>query len=299
MEELKNKIRTARPHITDSSLNIYVKNVMKIMDEVFELPGQFDIKYIRKFNIIRLYLEKKYDNEKSRRNYYNSLVVTLMAYKTKSYVMKKFVGEIDKLNVIINAQYDSHEMSEKERQNFVKWEEVLIRRNELLKEHEADPENIEKLQNYLILSLYSYIPPIRNDYGGVVIWNDSSDSDKNYLDMKKKIILLQSYKTVKKYGVKILTIPDVVIDIILKLQKLRKSKFLLTNINGGMLGSNLITNRLNKIFGKKVSTSILRKSFISYTIGYDEDKQKLRIKLAEQMLHSPGVAEGIYNKNLN
>jgi hypothetical protein len=254
---------------------------------------------LRKHKIIQSYLDTEYKKATTKRNIYNSIIVALLAYSVPQYVVKKYIENVEKLNKKINEHYATHEMTDIERNNFIKWEDVLIKREEMRKIHEDTPLDLENLQNYLIICLYSYIPPIRNEYGSVIKWSDASDSNDNYFCKNKKIILLQKYKTVKRYGEKIIPIPDIIVDLIEKREKISPTKFLLTNVNGGILGTNLITNRLNKIFGKNVSSSLLRKSYISHIIGFDIDKQKLRVKLADQMMHSVGMAEGIYNKNLN
>jgi hypothetical protein len=220
-----------------------------------------------------------------------------MAFKQKNYTIKKYSSEIDKLNIIINAEYNSHKKSEKEKKNWLDWEKILEKRDEVRKEHEANPTDTDLLQQYLIACLYTYISPLRNVWGSCVIWTNSDDSDLNYVDLDKKICVLNDHKTVSKYGIRIIQLPDIVVEIINKLLKLRASKFLLTNNNNDILGCNLITNRLHRIFAPNlISSSMLRKSFISHHLAYDEELEKKRVRFASEMGHSPGVAKMIYTK---
>ena len=70
-------------------------------------------------------------------------------------------------------------------------------------------ESYEKLLNYMILSLYVLIPPRRNlDYVLLVISNDMTDKKFNYLDLDKKQMIFNNYKTQGTYNSVIIDIPD-------------------------------------------------------------------------------------------
>jgi len=132
-----------------------------------------------------------------------------------------------------------------------------------------------KLQDLLLMSLYTCIQPRRNrDYFLMKIVqqsDDYSDDDFNYLILNKKEpvnMKLNKYKTDKKYKSIDIELPIELKDVIKLYLKYYPSteddKFLLLNNKlKQMKNNNDITLQLNKIFQNKVSSSMLRNIFLS------------------------------------
>ena len=132
-----------------------------------------------------------------------------------------------------------------------------------------------KLQDLLLMSLYTCIQPRRNrDYFLMKIVqqsDDYSDDDFNYLILNKKepvMMKLNKYKTDKKYKSIDIELPIELKDVIKLYLKYYPSteddKFLLLNNKlKQMKNNNDITLQLNKIFQNKVSSSMLRNIFLS------------------------------------
>ena len=131
----------------------------------------------------------------------------------------------------------------------------------------------------MVLSLYTLHKPRRNiDYTLMKISNDMSDNNFNYLDMNRQMFIFNNYKTKGKYDKVIVPIEDNLFEVI-KLyvsnhpdkSRLKNKKhnihFLVNSYNEPMDKSNDMTRLLNKIFGKKIGSSMLRNMYLTNKYG--------------------------------
>jgi len=206
--------------------------------------------------------------------------------------------------------------SEKQEKNWISQEEVLSVHkklkedvmNLLQKKRKIDKTVFNKLLNYTILSLYTLINPRRNkDYSLMKIASNTDDENYNYLMIDKKNtmkFLLNKYKTDKKYHSVEIDVPDdlkEVIQLYLKYHPLKaelKKKdydipFLVDEQGKGFKNRTEITKILNKIFGKKISSSMLRNIFLTDKYGNVMEELK---KDTKAMATSVDVAMNNYIK---
>jgi hypothetical protein len=62
---------------------------------------------------------------------------------------------------------------------------------------------------------------------------------------------------------------------------------------------NAFTKYLNKVFGKNVSTSMIRHTIVSSVYKVDKDEYKQKQELADKMGHSVDMASLVYAKDLS
>lgn len=199
----------------------------------------------------------------------------------------------------------NNEKTQKQKDNWIDWENILEiskKQYETVKEFATKktltPTEYEKLLQSVILGLYVYIQPRRNqDYLNMNIvkkWNEDMSEDTNYLDLSCDEFIFNKYKTARKYGRQTIVIPDnelrKILQIYVKhhtLYKQSKGKqpvpFLVTQEGTPITAMNFITRALNKIFGKKIGSSMLRHIFLSDKYGKTLDEQK---EDSEAMGHS-------------
>ena len=168
-------------------------------------------------------------------------------------------------------------------------EQVLNKFDELKKDVEPfinnetiNKKNYNKLLEYVVLALYTYNEPRRNEYVNMLVvkkYNPSMNSDNNYLSYDDKKLIFNKYKTSKKAGQEIFDIHDNLFNVInqyFKFHPLIKGKKLSSKTSFEFLvnydGSNLplqngLTRILNKIFDKNLSSSLLRHIYLSYKYG--------------------------------
>lgn len=198
------------------------------------------------------------------------------------------------MNKQISDDASKNEKSITQDKNWMTWSEVIEKFNKMCDDivihKNISKQEYDDLLNVVILSLFVLVPPRRNkDYLNMKISvNGKGTDDKkfNWFNMKTKKFIFNNYKTDKTYGQQVVDVPKELYDILKIYVKHKKfgDGFLLVNFNDKSLkGSNSITYKLNDIFGKKVSSSMLRHIYLSDKFGEQLKQQK---KLADQMGHS-------------
>ena len=198
-----------------------------------------------------------------------------------------------------------HQKNEKQEENWLTWEEVSKKKSGLKEDISSFVSNkvitagqFDKLLQYVILSLYTDVAPRRNqdflDMYVVKKLGKEVDTSKNYYDLATHRFIFNKYKTAKTYGQQEVAVPEelqTVLGEFLKHHPLAKGKAkeykLLVKADGSNLNTvNAITRALNRIFGKKVGSSMLRHSYLSSKYG---DATKEMEDDAEAMGHSTSV----------
>jgi integrase len=223
------------------------------------------------------------------RGYFISIVATLSCFKDENKKMKKLYDSyyklmIDKAKEIKDKP--TEEMNDAQKDNWLSWDEIKTKFEDLKKKVESFINNKEinnhqysTLLSYVVLSLYFYNPPRRNkDYQMMNIVKNYSDvlpTDVNYLSLDDNEFIFNVFKTAKKEGqLKIKFNEDMksVISQYLKFHPLIKGKKLAKTSNVPFLvyfdgkefdKVNSITRILNKIFDKKIGSSMLRHIFLT------------------------------------
>jgi len=187
-----------------------------------------------------------------------------------------------------------------QKDNWIDWDGVIKVFNDLKQHAEELPKKIKTeeqyntLLHYVVLSLYVLVPPRRNvDYMKMMMCKNENTDDEtvNILDLNKKQFIFNVYKTAKNHGKTIIDIPNElmeVIDLYIKHHKMAKGKkfcvpFLVDYNDKPLTNINSITYIINKIFKKKIGSSMLRHIWISNKYG---DEFKERQKDAMLMGHS-------------
>lgn len=317
-------IKKYKPDIKDTSINTYLNTIKKISRELFN-SDKYSLKYFKDTSSIIEYLES-IPVVATRKNVCTSIIVVLKAnlHSTSDAENKNKIQELlpvytnyhKELAIKQSDSYLDNKKTEKEEKNWITQKEITDKIEELHKKlgnltkktatFKGNKRSyVDTYQMYLVLNLYTMIPPIRNDFANLEIIDSEIYSDKiNYINLKTKELILTNYKTVKSYGVKKLPLPDDLIKLIEKYIKVRttylgESKALLINTtNLDPMKSNGLTKYLNKIFApKKVSTTLLRKIYISEKYPITNTTRD-RERDADFMQHSVSMASSVYSKKL-
>lgn len=189
--------------------------------------------------------------------------------------------------------------TEREAANWVAWDDVVARREELAKDVEAlpagalTPKQWDLLQQYLLVCLYTMVPPRRNlDYLAMVTSRNGKmpDVTQNYWLPKDRKFVFNVYKTAKHHGAQEVEVPEElakVLDLYMSRHPAGKGKGaaqarLLVKADGtAVTTANHITRALNRVFGRKVGSNLLRHAYLSSK--YDVEAME---KDAEAMGHS-------------
>lgn len=333
-KNLSDKIKINREDmghtIKDSTLKIYVANIKKLskkLNDGAETGGADWLKNIKK---VDENLDKDKDgNDKplsytTKRNYYNSIIIYLHALNSdKKYddLIKEYSQERDKLNKQYEDEQATNTFSEKQGKNMATLDEIHkvitdigneLKDKDIKNKKTLNSRERSLLQVYIILNIHLMIP-LRNDLANTQIiqkraYNKMTDEDKkqtNFLvtEKTKYWFCLNDYKTSKIYKEKCIEVPNElkkVLRFYFRIMNKVPDDFLLTQNDGitpmtrnGI--SQLLTKTFKKRLDKSISTTLLRKIYLSHKYG---DVKEEMLKDSHLMGHSVQMAQKVYVKKM-
>ena len=165
-----------------------------------------------------------------------------------------WIKELEKVQKQIDDVIKSNKPIEKQKKAYISLNEINKIRNNL---------EIGSLDR-LILSLYTDIPPLRSDFGECKILENYGDIDesKNYIILNDKKLILNQFKTKKKYNTLNLDIPEILVSEIRESIKKNPREYLFLNREKkpytNKRAFNLFINgRLKKILNKPNFTLLM------------------------------------------
>lgn len=148
-----------------------------------------------------------------------------------------------------------------------------------LKKQHLSPADLNDVMRWVLLALTGGIfqAPRRSIDFGNMKWRNMDKSVDNYVDIKAGKFVFQNYKTAKSYGSQECEITKPLKVILNKWFKVIPEGCDYVLFDGKMqpLTSPQMTHRLNEIFGRKISTSMLRHIFLTKKFG-DIDLSELQ-----------------------
>jgi hypothetical protein len=274
---IKEKIRENKPNISMSSVKTYNSILSNLYKNVFSN----DDYTLKKFNDTDTIINYLKDLEPPKRKTVLAALVVLTNNKKYREVM---LVDIESSRTKSQQQ----EKTEKQKDNFIDgdtiskiYQTLKKRANQLYKKGtEITQSEVQEIQNYIILSLYSglYIPPRRaKDYTEFKIKNINKDKD-NYMEKNTKLgmneFVFNDYKTSKTYAQQRVEIPKALKTIINKWIKINDTDYLLFDIHHKKLSNVTLNQRIEKIIGKKMGVNGFRHTYMSekYQSSIQADK---------------------------
>ncbi len=238
-------------------------------------------------------IEENYTNIKTRKNYITAIMSYIKSHDYKaSYSV--FYDKLIDYSTSIEKEYDSNKIPKRRMDAYLNWNDLINIRDKLAKDSYAS-------KGHLLFSMYSYIEPVRQDYGNVRILKKGFRSEKNktqnnYIVLTSRpYLILNNYKTSDTYGTVKITIPIALKKIIMKSLEKQPREYLFMNVDGKPYNDNSFTKFANRLLvditGRpNYSLGLLRRARISaeHTAITTRGRKK---ELAKGMLHSPQTAE--------
>jgi len=277
--DLKEVIKKARPTLSDSSITTYNSILKNLYFKVFG-EKEIDLDNFENSNKILKYLENVEPNK--RKTILSALVVICKDSKPYRSLMLTDIKDY-------NKDIATQEKSEEQKENWIEKDELVTIFNVLKKEAEflykkqtLNMTELQKIQNFIIVSLFYLIAPRRaKDYTEFKIKNIDREKD-NFFDEKNSELSFASYKTAKFYGIQKVKIDKVLKSILKKWISINPTDYLLFDANSQKLTPVKLNQRLNKIFGSEKGHSVnqLRHTFL--TDKYS-DSIKMKSAMAKDM----------------
>ncbi len=307
-DKLNEIISKSRPNLKPNSIKQYEVQLKKLKN-LFDTD---DYKFLKNPKNVENKLEGLHYT--SVRNMYNAIIILLMALNSDKN-MDKLIGQYSELRDELNHKYEDEQksgvISDKQKDNFVDMSEVekMISQlksdvTKLKKKKTLTKMDISTLRAYTLFSMLSRIPT-RNDASNMMYisqkaYKKLSDEEKkqnNYLvnERNNMKFIYNVYKTSKKYGENVIPVPP-------ELKPVMRMYIKLMDYNVGdnifPMSRNAISQLLlktsKKYMGKNISSTMLRKIYLSSKYGKLKEEME---KDASMMGHSVDVAQSTYVKN--
>ena len=265
----------------------------------FDAPAN-DLKFAKKTTEIIAYVESLDKSYASKKLYYAVLVSVLRDLKIGRTKLLRDAEEIYRAKMVeynnrLSEIAQQQSMTPREIAIWNSWEEILEAYTKLKADAEANLTNKKLYQQYVILSLYTLIPPLRCDYSPVRITytEDAQKDNKIHVDISGATFILHNYKTAKQYGVQRIVFPHALEAILRHWLTLETSGFLFS-VKGKPASeswlSSQVRNILQRLTGKATGIAILRHSYITY-MRQGEAPVIAQQSLANSMLHSNSMSQ--------
>ena len=288
---LKNIILEKRPNLSKTSVNTYNSTLTNLYKKIW---GNGDID-IDKFNDVNKVMDKLKDMPVNKRK---SILSALVVLSEKKEYRDQMLDDIKEYNIETAKQ----QKTENQKESWVtnddiknKYEE--LKKNALLVWRKPNPTIKDKqdIQDFVILSLMGgiFIPPRRlKDFIDFKIHNIDKTKD-NYRYAAK--LYFNSYKTAKTYGEQVIPIPLTLARILKRWEMINDKDYLFYDSKGNQLTNVKLNQRLNKMFGKKVSVNQLRHTYLTHKYG-SLINEKHNLKQDFKMMGSSIAQELVYIK---
>ena len=198
--------------------------------------------------------------------------------------------EFESRNIVADAMEELSEQVSQERKNNPvrgsnqhEWEDVL----------KAVKENWDSLnqQGQLLLAVYTGMAPLRGEWATVQL----KENDENYIDFKKKQLVLRKFKNIKQMGEKRIDIPPRILVLMLPYHD-KDQVYLFEKSSGGSYSQDaflaLVKRNLSQV-GTPMGVHDLRRKYETWLQSSDEYNQlseAMREKLHEELLHTKETA---------
>jgi len=309
MSTLQDKIQKLKPNLKESSIKLYLTNLKKIYREI-ECEGRKEIcnfdnlDFLNDYDKVMKTLED--ENSNTKKNRLIAVVVSLQATEADKKLIEKYQKSMLELAEQSNENYKKQEKSDKQKENWVEYKDLVnlvnemlkrIKKHGILKKDVISKAEYNLLQEYIVLRFYLNFP-LRNDLAEVKVISNKDEDNKidNFLhvDGDKITLLLNDYKTAKTFGPQEYELDEKFSKIVRIFLKHNTSGWFITKTNRqDPISANGITKLLNRLFmrelDKKISTSMIR--HITATHDRRNDKtlaelEALKKKVQKRYLHS-------------
>ncbi len=290
-KKFKEFLKEKRPNLSASSINTYSSILRSLHKQIF---GSTEIS-VDNFDKTKEVIAALKDLTPNKRKTILSALVVITNNKSYRELMMQDIQEYRK-------EIEKQQKTPSQEENWVTQDDIMQKykmlekiAKPLMKKESLSMSELQKIQNFIILSLLSgiHIPVRRSkDYVDFKIRNVDKTKD-NYMSDDGKNLVFNSYKTAKAYGEQKIPLKTPLRNILRKWIAVNPSEYLLIDSSGAPLGgadrsgngSVKLNQRLNKLFdNKKVGVNILRHSIMTEKFG-DMMKKKSE---AEKYMHNAG-----------
>lgn len=260
--DLIDVLKKKRPHLAESSLRTYKSILTNIYKKCFPDDDSIDLK---NFSDTKCIIDHLKDIPFNKRK---TTLASLVVITDNDEYKKLMIDDI--------KEYNNEKILQKADGKFedmLKIEDVekVLKKLEMDAKHLYKSEHktmgdLQKIQNYILLALTGgvYQPPRRSLDWLIKFRNYDAEND-NHVNMKNKTFVFNNFKTKSSKGQQVIPISKPLYAIVKKWISVipAGSDYLLFDNKMHSMKPSQITHRLNSVFGKPISTSMLRHIYLS------------------------------------
>ena len=303
---LVNRI-AAKRRCKRQSCRVYASTLRRL-NSLSSLPFNQDLKWLEKDSETILKKIKKLGHINKQRNFVSSALVGfhVLGNEKLRATWNQYLKDLNQKK----ALESDGTLSARQKKNWLDWKTIvslrrlLNRRVRLGKLYEQDYNRkaFRTLQQNLVISLYSFLPPVRNDYGDLRVvtekqFQQADKSNANFLVTSKRTYKFYwaKYKTASAYGQVVIPVTQyskplqkLLVKHVRYLRKNFETDSLLLNARNKPMTRNGLTKFLQSLFrqflNKNVSSTLIRQSFL--TNKFSRKQLEEREQLGKAMMHS-------------
>ena len=296
-------------NLAGSTIRYYLTNIEKLNDK----EPLNDLNFLDdKEKIIASLKKDKKPN--TQRNYLISIVAVLSLDPKKKALYNSYYKDMMAMNKELKSEEAKNLKSETQKENWIEkkeiddvYEKYKSAVNKFKNDKTLSENKFDILLKFVVLSLYTLTAPRRNkDYTNCYLVKNEKDLDDtlNFVDITNKEFVFNDFKTKKSEGQQIIKIPDdlmSVLNIYVKFHPLINEKdkkfevpFLVNHEGVPLSNTNSLTLILNRIFQKKIGSTMLRHMYLSNKYG---DVLKEQQEDAKNMGHSISMQKDYIKKD--
>ena len=306
--EIPEIISQARPNLKHNSIKQYEAQLRKLKS----IFNSDDYDFIKKPEQVKDKIQDLHFT--SQRNMYNAIVILLMALNSeKKY--DKLIETYSELRDELNHKYEDEQksgvISDKQKANFVDMGEIEKMISQLKsmvmplkKKNTLTKMDISTIRAWVLFNMLSRIPT-RNDASNMMYisqkaykkLSDKEKQENNYLvdERNNMKFIYNVYKTSKKYGENVIPVPadlKPVMRTYIKLMDYKIGDNIMPMSRNAI--SQLLLKTSKKLMDKNISSTMIRKIYLSSKYGKMKEEMK---EDAKMMGHSVATAQKVYTKN--
>lgn len=179
--------------------------------------------------------------------------------------MTEWNKEFNTLAKVVDESRELAKANPVETENHLSMKELEDLRDSIEKSRTAEFSKFDV--QYVLLCLYTMMPPLRSqDYCNSNLYYNSDEVDEkgtNYLCLTKKVLQLNDHKTVATHGPRTVAIPSQLIKVLKEFKKKSESKWVICTVKKEQFTHCNFTHFFNATTGKKISSSMIRKIYLS------------------------------------
>lgn len=285
------------PDHSQKTLRIYEACLKRLRDHFHSS----DLSFLNNSDDVIAMIEGLEVSDNTKKIYFIAVKSTLRDIPEKSEVTKKaekaYQAKMDEFNRRAYEKMERQELDEREKALWINWRDVIKAREKAY----DTATDIHSFQDYVILALYTMLPPARLDYSPMrVVSTLEGNSEGNLLLVSQTGMefIMREYKTAKKYGQRIIKVSKPLEKVLRDWLELNPSGWLLCTQDGLPMTEESLSRRIRTIFerlvGKSVGVNILRHSFVSF-LRKGEPSLKHQKEVANVMGHSISMSQ-LYKK---